>query len=124
VVKPQVERDEAYAIRDVQLWYLRACVVSLLAHVKEAKARQAVVDEQLLLDKLMFHLAELHGAHLAAIGSQFARGVFLEANQQFLRSRGGESCKEFLFEYGEGTFEGFQILRRSILGIGCAEFRS
>jgi len=40
--------------------------ISLLTHIEQAEARQAVVNQQLLLHKLMFYLAQLHCAHAAA----------------------------------------------------------
>ena len=51
------------------------------------------MDEQLLLDELVFDLAQLHNAHAAAVGGEFAGGVLLKADQQFFRSRGVE-CGE------------------------------
>ncbi len=52
-------------------------VASLLAHIEEAEARKIVVDQQLLLHELLFYLAQLHGAHAAAIGRQFASRMLL-----------------------------------------------
>jgi hypothetical protein len=82
---------------------------SLLAHVEQAEARQAIVDEQLLLDKLIFDLAELHGAHAGAIGSQFARGVLFHADEQIFGSGGADGREEFFFKDRETEFEVFKI---------------
>ena len=68
------------------------------------------MHKKLLLRELLFDLANLHGAHAAAIGSQFAGGVLLEGDQEFFRSRGGEGSEELFFEDGEGSLEGFQIV--------------
>ena len=82
----------------------------MLAHVEEAEARQAVVDEKLLLDELTFDLAKLDDAHARAIGSQLVRGVFLEADQQFFRGGGMKRGEELFFEHGEGALEGFHVV--------------
>jgi hypothetical protein len=55
----------------------------------------------------LLDLAKLNNAHAAAIGSEFAGGVLLEANEQVFRSGGGEGGKELFFEDGESAFEAF-----------------
>src|SRR6516164_1000756 len=74
---------------------------SLLTHVKEAESRQPVMNEQLLLHELMLDLAKLHDTHAAAIRGEFARCVFLEADEQVLRRGGGERGIELFFQHGE-----------------------
>jgi hypothetical protein len=74
------------------------CARSLLAHVEEAEAGQAVVDEELLLRELALDLTQLDGAHFAAVGSQFARGMLFEADEEIFRGGGGEGGEEFFFK--------------------------
>src|ERR1035441_9021531 len=63
---------------------------SLLTHIEQAEARQAVVNQQLLLHKLMFYLAQLHSAHAAAVGSKFTIRMLIELDQQIFWSRCSE----------------------------------
>ena len=92
----------------------------MLAHVEKAEARKVVVDQQLLALKLLLDLAQLDDAHAAAVGREFAGRVLFQAGEQVFRGGGGEGCKEFLFEDGEGAFEGFKIPSGSGVGVGCA----
>src|ERR1039458_6511830 len=70
----------------------------------------------------MFYLAQLHGAHAAAVGSEFSIRMLIELYQQILGSRRSESAKKFFFEDGEGTLQRFQILSRCVLRSGGVEF--
>ena len=81
------------------------CAASLLAHVEQAEAWQAVVYQQLFLHKLPLHLTQLHGAHAAAIRGQFARCVLLECDEELFRSCGGQCVKKLFFEDGEGALQ-------------------
>jgi len=47
------------------------------------------MHQQLLLHKLAFHLAQLHGSHAATIGSQLARSVLFQAEMCIRDSDGG-----------------------------------
>jgi hypothetical protein len=89
---------------------------SLLAHVEQAEAGQVVVNEELLLLKLLLHLADLHGAHAAAIGGEFAVGVFFEADLESFRSGGGDGGEECFFYGCEMTLEAFKIFRCGKVG--------
>src|SRR5580658_8803619 len=86
--RPQLERVSSSPVAGFwgetsrsATWRAGACVASLLAHVEEAEARQTVMHEQLLLDKLMFHLTQLHGSHFAPVGREFSRGMLLESDE-------------------------------------------
>src|SRR5258708_1654500 len=97
-----------------------ACDASLLAHIEEAEARQIVVGQQLFPLKLFFYLAKLDRTHAAAIRSKFARGVFLERDEQvFWRSR-GQGGEELFFKHGEVALQRLSIERR--FGISRADF--
>ena len=72
------------------------------------------MHQQLLLDKLALHLAQLHGSHAAAIGREFTRRVLLQADEQLFRRGCRQSGKELFFENGESAFEGFQVGRRIV----------
>src|SRR3954452_2911501 len=83
---------------------------SLLAHVEEAKARETVVDQKLLLHKLMLDLAKLNGTHAVAIRGKLASRMFFEGNKEVFRSSSSECGKELLFQHCENAFEGFHLL--------------
>ena len=50
----------------------------LVGHVEEAEARECVGFEQAFLQELLLDLLDLHGLHLAAVGSEFAVGLGAE----------------------------------------------
>src|ERR1017187_8506470 len=54
---------------------------SLLAHIKQAEARQTVVHQQLLLNKLVLDLAQLHYSHPAPIGCKLAGRMLFQPHQ-------------------------------------------
>ena len=67
------------------------------------------MHQQLLLHKLSLYLTQLHGAHTAAIGRQFAGRVRFELNKQVHWRCGSQYVVELLFEHGEGKFESLQV---------------
>ena len=77
------------------------------------------MHQQLLLHKLAFDLAQLYRSHAAAIGSEFARRVFLEAHQQVFRRRSSEGREQLFFKHGERSLQRFHIEMRSALGAFC-----
>src|SRR5882672_4196419 len=99
-----------------------ACEASLLAHVKEAEARQVVVSQQLFPLKLFLYLAQLHGTHAAAIRSKFARRVLLERDEQSFRRSRGQRGEEPFFEHSKVALQRLRIERH--LGIGRSNFGS
>ena len=84
---------------------------SLVGHVEEAEAGQRVGFEQALLQELLLDLLDLNGLHLAAVGGQFAGGLFAQGDELGLGCGGEERGEELLFEDGEGAVESFKGLR-------------
>ena len=57
------------------------------------------------MQKLLLHLAKLHGGHPGAIGSELAIGLGLEVDELLFAGGGLQRGEEFFFEHGEGAIE-------------------
>ncbi len=58
-----------------------------MAHIEEAKAREFACFQHSLLQKLLLHLFDLHGLHLAAVWCEFSSRLFAQCNQLLLWCR-------------------------------------